>query len=234
MADYLTYANIKSQVQALIDDSDTAIASIIDSVINNVYLGDIIGEFRKGRSVPPWMVAYDASLDTTAATRTTLVNTLGVNIERIISVSVDNQPCLPITPEELELHTKAGFGNPSPSFWWDTGSTMRPTRYRHRKQYTLATGGETDTFEWFPIPDTAYDIRYWYEKRVSVLSGTTVPDLPTWAHRTIIYGTLIQLAMFDVKVKAGPWAVLYEQGLEQLRGYSNNFVLGGHVEPFGI
>lgn len=233
MADYLTYADIKSQVQALIDDDDTTVGAIIDNVINNVYLGDIIGEFRKGRSIPPWLIDYDATLDTVASTRTTTLATSGKNVERIISVSVDNQPCLPISPEELELSTKVGAKNQSAEYWWATGSATRPTRYQHTKTYAAA-GTETNVLTWFPLPDAAYDIRYWFEKRVSVLGGTDAPILPPWAHRTVIYGTLVQLAMFDIRVKAGPWAVLYEQGLEQLRGYVNNFVIGGHVEPFGI
>jgi len=232
VADYLTYDNIGDRVEALIDDADTTVRAIIDNVINDVYR-DIIGEFRKGRNIPSWLKDYDDTLDTAASTRTTTLATSSKNVERIISVSVDNQPCLPVVEEELELGQKAHGSNPSAEFWWSTSNTSRPTRYRHEKSYA-SNGTETNKLYWFPLPDAAYDIRYWFESRVSPLSASTdVPILPPWAHIGLVYGALEQLAMFDIRVRSGPWSVLFDNVRSQLTGFSNNFILSGQTRPWG-
>lgn len=231
MADYLTYADIYGQVQDLIDDDDSDTLTIIQFVINNVYR-EVVAEFRKGRSLPPWLVDYDDTLDTTADQRYTTLNTENKNVERILAVSVDNQPCLPITPMELELGSNQKSNNNSPETWWSTSNTTRPTRFYHEKTYAAA-GTETNKLLWFPMPDAAYDIRYWFEKRVSILSGTNAPILPPMFHHILVYGSLVQAEMYDIRVKAGPWDVLYDQTLQQLKGFSNNFVLSGYTESWG-
>jgi len=375
MANFLTFDNIGDQVENLIDDDDTTIRTIIDQVINNVYR-DIMGEFRKGRNIPPWLTGYDDTLATVASARTTKLtpelapeacctdpdnnqnNTDGwtavnatltseaegvtgnkklkiaatatpgralssdfsmiaknlfrlkcsagadvgdkyriiiesgtqgsiytsggvagqgagiwdtidesiecpstqsdwkikldavtngdnayfknisfqkedMNIERILKVSLDNQPCLPISPEELEGGAKVNKDNASPTYWWGT-SESRPTRFYHEKGFSSA-GAETNKLLWFPLPDAAYDIRYWFEKQVSILvNAADVPLLPFWAHQALVWGSLVQMPMFDVRVKSGPWDMLYEQVINQLMGFSNNFVIDGSTVPFGL
>jgi len=384
MADFLTFDNIGDQVENLIDDDDTTIRTIIDQVINNVYR-DIMGEFRKGRNIPPWLKDYDDLLTTSAGIRTTTLASSGKDIERILKVSVDNQPCLPISPEELEGGAKVNKDNASPTYWWDiitegselapeacctdpdndqdnttgwtavnatltseaggvTGNRLkvavtadngqakktgisltagklyslkvkagadvgdnykvelysftyggnayasgsiagtgagnwdtideiiecpstrtdwvlkliatnngdnayfdnvslrervlseksRPTRFYHEKSFSSA-GVEVNKLVWFPLPDAAYDIRYWFEKRVSILvNADDVPLLPFWAHQALVWGSLVQMPMFDIRVKSGPWDMLYEQVINQLMGFSNNFVIDGSTVPFGL
>lgn len=233
MADFLTYDNIGDQVENLIDDDDTSVRTVIDQVINGVY-NDILAQTSKSRKRPPrWLIDYDDSLDTVADTRTTTLATASKSVERILSVSVDNQPCWPIDYEELEGGQKAGRRNPNPTYHWSTSGT-RPTNYYHEKAYTTA-GVESDKLLWFPIPDAAYDIRYWFEKRVSPLSAAAdVPLLPPFSHQLLIWGTLIQLAMFDIRVRSGPWDVFYDSMLKELMAFSDNFVPSGRTEPFGL
>ena len=232
MADFLTFADIYGQIQNLIDDDDTDVLTVIKQVINNIYR-EVMGEFRKGRSIPDWLVDYDVALSTTASTRETTI-TASILVERILKVSVDNQPCLPISVEELEGGAGVVAGNKSPEYWWSTTNTTRPPRFRHSKTYTAA-GVETNKFQWFPLPDDTYTIRFWYEKRVSPLSAdANVPFLPPFVHQILVVGSLVQLPMFDIRVRTGPWDSIYASLLSQLRGFTNNFVIDGHTVPFGL
>lgn len=229
MADFLTYANIQTGVQDMVDDDDTAVLSIIQGVINRVY-HDINTRFKKGDLPARWLVDYDESQTTTHATRSTVL-TASLNVERILAMSVDNQPCTPISWQELENVNKEYVN--SPEYWWGTSNESRPTRFYHKKAYT-SVGAETNTILWFLLPDAAYSFRHWYEKRVSILTGTEVPLLPPWSHPALIYGTLEQLALLDIRVKSGPWSTLYEGLINDLETFNANFnLVRGKVEPFG-
>jgi len=154
-----------------------------------------------------------------------LLNVTGANVERVLSAAWHGKqpPMKPITEEELEKST----------MWWGD-NTGQPMRYLHRKHYTSA-GAENNMLLWFPAADAAYDLRYWFERRFVVPAATSeIPILPPWAHMALVWGSLIQLSMFDIRVKAGPWAVLYSTIVGQLKGYSNNFVTQGGVKPFAL
>lgn len=233
MPDFKTYADIYGEVQNLVDDDNSTVLTVIKQVINNVY-ADIIGMSKASENPFPWLINYDASLSTVASTRTTVI-TGALNAERIIKVSVDNQPCWPITYNQLEGGTKEGPEVRSPEYYWSTTNKTRPQHFLHAKAYTTA-GVESNTFLWFPLPDAAYTIRFWYEYRVSPMSAVgDVPVLPPWAHEALVFGTLVQLPLFDVRVKVGPWDVLYNKSLAQLKAFVNHFVVNpGNVVPFAL
>jgi len=232
MADFLTYAEIQTAVQDLLDDDDATVLTVLQAAINRVY-HDIIARFKRGNLPARWLVDYDDALSTAVSTRTNIL-TAGNNVERILAMSVDNQPCTPIDWQELEGGAKARPGNPSPDYYWDTSNKSRPTRFYHKKAYTSA-GVESNTIYWFLLPDAIYSFRYWYEKRVTLLTGANVPILPPFAHPALIYGTLAQAALFDIRAKSGPWDVMYEGLINDLESFNANFVFGSNVaEPFGL
>ncbi len=153
-----------------------------------------------------------------------ILNVTAADVERVLSATWNGYPPMaPITEEGLEDST----------IWWGS-NTSQPSRYLHKKHYTGA-GAENNILLWFPASNNDYDLRYWFERRVSPLSASTdVPILPPWAHMALVWGSLIQLAMFDIRVKAGPWAVLYSGIVSNLKGYSNNFVTQGQTRPFAL
>lgn len=215
---YLDFQTIWGRIQSLIDDDDSDTLTVIKEVVPMVY-HDILSRYRGKSKLPRWMVDYDDTLTTTASTRTTTLNTSGKEVERIIKISVQSGTswyrCDPISLEELENHPN----------WWVTTNTQRPTRFFHSKNYS-SSGGETNILTWFYLPDAAYTFRYWFEKRFSPLANAEdVPQLPPFSHEALIYGSLIHLAMFDIKVKVGPWAEFYTKRLRELDAFSNNFVL---------
>ncbi len=214
----LTYKDIWERVQNLIDDADPGVLNIIKEAIHMVYEG-ILARYRGKTQIPRWMVDYDTALSTAADTRETNLATADKNVERILKVSIQSGSswyrCDPIDIEELE-------NNPN---LWLTTNKQRPTRFFHKKSFARS-GGETNSLIWFYLPDAVYSIRYWLEMRISPLtSETDVPLLPVWAHPAIIYGTLVQLSQFDIRIKAGPWGDFYSLIISRLDMYNMNFVL---------
>lgn len=50
----------------------------------------------------------------------------------------------------------------------------------------------------------------------------------------LVYGTLEQLAMFDIRVKTGPWSTLYDAIKQDLINYGGAFVTDGDTKPWGL
>jgi len=131
----------------------------------------------------------------------------GKNVQRILNASWhDEPPMTEITNQELEAETK----------WWDHNQT-RPTRYMLRKKYSTA-GVESNQLLWFPGSDDAYDLRYWFEGRPSILSGDDdVPMMPPVFHTGISAGAIARLAEYDVQVNnAVIWPQIYMQTKQSL------------------
>ena len=218
VAGYLTYSDIQSEIQDLIDDDEGDVLTVIRHAIRLTY-NRILSRYRGKTKVPRWLADYDDSLSTVADTRTTNLATTDKNVERIIKVSIEQgsswYPVTPIDMEELE----------SDPNWWRTTNTQRPSRFFHSKSYA-AEGGETNLLNWFYMPDDAYDIRYWFEKRINQLSGNDdVPMLPAWAHPAIIYGATALMSRWDIRVKLMDYEMLYDEILTNLDAFSYNFVL---------
>lgn len=157
--------------------------------------------------------------------RGTTLATTGKNVERIsrISIPSQTQKLTPLDENELEEQNTL----------WDYNTGL-PYHYFHRKTYG-ATGTEINQVFWFVSPDQTYRFRYWFEKRISPLSATTdVPILPPWAHVALVYGSLEQLAMFDIRVKTGPWSTLYDAIKQDLIAYCVSFVIDGGTKPWGL
>lgn len=215
---YLTYAQIQERVQNRIDDADDDVLIVIKDVIQDVY-NDILSRYKDSQIPPQWLIDYDGSLSTTASNRTTPLVTPYKDPDRILKVSIQANnswyPCWPILLSDLEE---------KPDRYWNTTNTQRPNYFFHRKEYAQA-GGEVNYLDWFYLPDDDYTFRYWFTKRIPPLENNDdVPMLPIFAQSALIYGTLVELAMFDIKIKVGPWAELYERRLKRLDGWSNNFV----------
>ena len=161
----------------------------------------------------------------TALHRGTTLATTGKAVERILRLAIpeQNSTLLPITETELD----------EDGTLWDS-NTGRPDFYVHRKIYG-ATGTETNQLLWFYASDQTYRFRYWFEKRVSPLSAAAdVPILPPWSHPALVYGSLEQLAMFDIRVKTGPWSTLYDAIKQDLISYTGSFVTDGDTKPWGL
>lgn len=227
---YLTYEDIWTKVQALIDDDDADVLVVIKTVINLVYQ-EIISKFKDSQNPPQWMLDYDTALSMTASTRETSLTTPDKDVERIMKVSVLQgsawYPCYPITMTEVEE---------SPNQWWDTNKEERPIRFFHKKTYNT-TGGEDNSILWFPLPDDDYSFRYWFDIRFPELTlAEDVPKLPPFSHPALVYGTLTQLSMFDIRIKVGPWAELYTMMMNRLNSFSNSFVgnITQGVRPWGL
>ena len=216
-AGHLTYEQIWGFVQDLTDDDDPDVLSIIKTAIRLTY-DDILAHFRAMNPPPRWLYDYDGALSTTADTRKTALETTDKEIERILSVSVEQNdswyPATRIDVDELEA---------DPDRWWNTTNTERPFRYIHEKTYQT-TGNQIDRLIWFPLPDDAYTFRYWFEKRIGTLTNAgDVPQIPTNGHIALVYGALVKMAEFDVRVKGGTWDVLYQRALNALTGFSSTW-----------
>lgn len=224
-AGFLTYEAIWIKIQALIDDDDSEVLVVVKHVINLVY-NEIMARYYDSQNPPQWLIDSDDALSTTASQRTNTLNTPDKDPDRILKVSIQANsawyPCNPILLSDLEEN---------PDRFFNTASTQRPRWYFHRKNYPVS-GGEENFLDWFFLPDDSYTFRYWFTKRIPELTQDgDVPQLPKWAHPTLIYGTLVQLAMFDIKVKVGPWAELYERLLVRLDNWSSNFVTNYQERP---
>jgi len=224
-AGFLTYEALWTRIQALIDDDDSEVLIVVKYVINLVY-DEIMARYVDSQNPPEWLIDYDGALTTTASTRTTTLTTPDKDPDRILKVSIqDNSawhPCWPILISDLEEN---------PDKYWNTSNSQRPNWFFHRKTYETS-GGENNYLDWFTLPDAAYTFRYWFTKRIPELTNNgDVPQLPKWSHPALIYGTLVQLAMFDIKVKVGPWAELYDRLLVRLDHWSNNFVTNFQERP---
>lgn len=151
--------------------------------------------------------------------------TTGKNVERIRTVVIPEEDHKLKAISEKELAEKTVL--------WDE-STQRPSRYYHRKQYAAA-GTELNQLLWFYGADQAYNLRYFFEKRISPLSGSSdVPILPPWSHPALIYGSLVELQMFDIRVRVGPWTQLYESLKDDLIAFANSFVTDSDIQPWGL
>jgi hypothetical protein len=152
--------------------------------------------------------------------------TTGKDVERVLYGSIPSQgrKLKPIDEQDLDKR---------PAWWEDT--TSIPERIYHRKSYIDSTNPEINQILWFHGADKAYnDFRYWFEKRVPILSAAgDIPRIPHWAHIALVYGTLSRLAMFDIRVKVGPWDALYDGIVQNLISYGSSFVASGEVEPWG-
>ena len=222
---YLTYSSIQTKIQQLIDDDDSEVLSIIQTVINLVY-DEIMARYRGWQFPVQWLCDYDDTLSTTTSTRETALATADKDVERILKVSVSQSgtwyPCTPVLLSDLEE---------TPHLFWNSTRTRRPERFFHKKTYNIA-GDEDNSLLWFDLPDAAYSFRYWFEKRIGPLSlETDSPQLPKWAHPALIYGSLVQLSMFDVRVKAGPWSDLYGRLIGQLDEFSKKFMIYQQDQP---
>ncbi len=109
------------------------------------------------------------------------------------------------------------------STWWDK-STSRPLKIMHRKVFTNA-GAECDYLYWFQAANTAYNLRFWYEKEPDRLSATTdVPLLPTQFHDAIVAGAITRLGENKVQVEAGiVWPILYRAQIEAIKVYNRKW-----------
>jgi len=216
-AGHLTYETIWTYVQSLCDDDDPEVLGIIKTAIVLTY-DDILAHFRAMSPPPRWLYDYDATLSTTADTRKTTLETTDKEIERILAVSVQQSdtwyPAKRIDVDELEA---------KPDIFWSTTNTERPYRYIHEKTYQT-TGGQIDRLIWFPLPDAAYTFRYWFEKRLGTLTNAgDVPQIPTNGHIALVYGTLVKMAEFDVRVKGGTWDVLFTRAMDSLMALSSTW-----------
>jgi len=215
----------------MIDDADADVLIVVKQVVNLVYQ-EIIARYKQSRYPPQWMVDYDDTLTTTHAQRHTNLSTGDKDVERIISVALRQSsswyPCVPITIGELEA---------SPDLYWNTTHEERPTKFFHQKDYNV-NGSEDNKLLWFPLPDAAYTFRYWFDKRFpELVNADDVPKLPPFTHGMLVYGSLVQLAMFDIRVKVGPWAELYGVLMKRLEAFTVNFVMNADldsIEPWGM
>jgi hypothetical protein len=139
----------------------------------------------------------------------------GKNVQRIHDVIFhgESEHLTEITAKELEAETK----------WWDS-STSRPMRYFHRKRYSAA-GTESNQLLWFPGSDDAYDLRYWFEGRPSVLSAVgDVPLMPPQFHYGISAGAIARLAEFNVQVENQViWPAIYKKTLSDMIAFNRRW-----------
>jgi hypothetical protein len=104
---------------------------------------------------------------------------------------------------------------------WVSDSTARPERYMQRKSYSTA-GVELNQMLWYQGANDAYDLRYWFERRVSPLVGdATVPQLPPQFHNAISAGSIGRLAEYSIEVEQPIlWAPLYGEMLGHIRSFN--------------
>lgn len=139
--------------------------------------------------------------------------TLATNIQRILRAKWHGYGEMdPITPAEIEESTTAM-----------SDSTSRPSRYLHRKSF-LAVGTEIDQILWFQAADAAYDLRFWFEKHISPLSGTNVPMIPPVFHNMIAAGAIMRLSQDGVQVETPLlWPQIYTSQIASLKIYNRKF-----------
>lgn len=94
----------------------------------------------------------------------------------------------------------------------------------HRKTYTNA-GVELNQILWFQASDAVYRLRYWFEKRFTILSADAdVPLLPPQFHNVILAGVATRLAENKVQVEnAVIWPSLYQIGTSQMVTFNRKF-----------
>lgn len=139
----------------------------------------------------------------------------GKNVQRILAARWHGEglPMKEITHKEIEEDTS----------WLDSSST-RPSRYLHRKKYTAA-GGEVNHLLWFAGADAAYDLRYWFEGRPSVLSDDAhVPLMPPQFHYGISAGAIARLAEYSVQVENQViWPAIYKGTLNDMVSFNRRY-----------
>lgn len=305
MADYLTLADLKSEVGAAIKDPALTKDELMESVINQVYLNEI--PFLDDFYPLFWLVDFDDSLNakneasisgltiadpgviTTSAAhgfvvgdivsiygivgttqlnnRTYRVNTTpltttltlidldgydaistvgmtawssgGTIVHRGLSLSTggkdvqtiikagffDYEPMTPIGIDEIEAN----------STWWGDG-TSRPTRFQHRKAFSASGGTLTEVNQllWFPGCDNAYDLKYWYQKRLARLAAETdIPLMPPQFHQAISAGAITRLQESQVQVENQViWPQLYKLHQQMIIDFNRKWWQAQEKEHF--
>lgn len=139
--------------------------------------------------------------DGTVVHRGRVLGVTGKNVQRLLAARWhgEGEPMKEITWKELEDET--GLLDSSQS---------RPTRYMLRKNYSTA-GVENNQLLWFPGSDGAYDLRYWFVARPSILSAVgDTPLMPPQFHHGITAGAISRLAEYSVQVEnAVIWPQIY-------------------------
>ena len=138
--------------------------------------------------------------------------TTGKNVQNIIACKWHNESALdPIDITEIEaLNSNTN------------DSTSRPSRYLHRKSFY--TTSEFNQLIWFQGADAAYDLRYWFEKRASKLTGTDVPLLPPQLQYGLVAGSVMRLSQSGVEVETPlVWPTVYKAQLAALLTFNRKF-----------
>jgi len=144
--------------------------------------------------------------------------TLSTSVETVLKDGVswhDEDVMKEISPQELEQMREKD--------WW-SDSTARPERYMHKKTYSSA-GAETDYLMWFVGAQSAYYLRYWYQKRAARLSVTAdVPQIPWKFHDAIIAGAVVRLMESNVQVEnAVVWPGLYKSHIDAIKTFNRRW-----------
>lgn len=217
----MTYDEIGDEIEDLMDDDDTDMRTIINKIINETYFELL---YPENETNPPWWLEVFDTVTLADGTQTYDdsaggAGNIATDIRRILSMSVNGEPIEMFTDvKEIERASGKGFH--------DTSTKGTPYAIYHSKAYNT-DGTQLNKVYFYLTPDSAYTVSYWYEKRVSALSATTdVPMMPEFAHSGIVHGSLVKLALFDLPIKAGPWAEFYKNVVGKL----NNFRMNKHFQ----
>lgn len=211
MTDYLTRGDILAQVQDLIDDDSSTMATILNRFINNAYRKVWRLDMSHG---PLWTLSGPHYVTVTGGTSS--YNLSATDPGAVIAATFEGYPTpmRQITDGQLiDMHQElVQDGNATPYV------------YRMRRRFT-SVGGDSTMMDLFPTPTTqegGSKVYYLQTSPWAELSAAgKVPLLPPEFHDVLVWGAALQAAMYDGSdAKMGFFAKEWESGMKRLREYN--------------
>jgi len=222
VADYLTYANLSSQVADLIDDDSGSMATRINGWLNDA-LRELWTVIPQG---PVWTTSGPHYFTLTQGTST--YNLSATNPGQIIGATLEDQevPLKVLSEGQLLMVHKKLIQN----------GNATPVAARFRQVY----GGHGDVscyLDVFPAPDAniaGKKVYYTQMARFTGLSASTqVPKIPAQFHDAIKWGGVFYGSFFAVDAILATAAQMWNRRKKDFQDYALELVPDGQMIEYG-